>query len=361
MKKSLLPFAALIVLTGFGLQLGQIRTLKQEVKLLKEQVSSAELMTRPESRDPHQDDIVAEDRKALQNRVANLERAVARFAQGNGRTGNRPLEEEIAGSEQQFLNVSAGEADRLKALRTLRRGSHLSDEVVGQTLALLQSSTNINSRRELLRQLEGVTNAAIKRPLVALLGEAGDAGLREQAVNLLRPFVDDPDVEAKLWDVALNEPNTRLRDQAREALARGPATPERVQQLLGRASNPNASLDERLVSFRALRLSKSHTPELVSDLGTLAQNTTDPIARAKLFKAFNGLTDESLMLPLVNGLQDADPVVRQNAANALSSYGDPRVQQWLSHLIQNDTDPAVKREAHAALEHSQRMNRKLGN
>jgi HEAT repeat protein len=82
----------------------------------------------------------------------------------------------------------------------------------------------------------------------------------------------------------------------------------------------------------------------------MAASTTDPIERAKLFASFNGLTDQNLLLPLVNGLQDADPVVRQNAADALGSFPDPRVAEWMNHLLQNDTDEAVKREAHKALE-----------
>jgi HEAT repeat protein len=61
------------------------------------------------------------------------------------------------------------------------------------------------------------------------------------------------------------------------------------------------------------------------------------------------------MLPLVNGLQDPDPVVRRNAADSLGSYGDPRVQQWLEHVVKNDTDEKVRGEAHRALEAVRRL------
>jgi HEAT repeat protein len=86
----------------------------------------------------------------------------------------------------------------------------------------------------------------------------------------------------------------------------------------------------------------------------MAASTTDPLAKAKLFASFNGLTDPNLLSPLVNGLQDADPVVRQKAADALGSFPDPRVAEWMNHLLQNDTDEAVKREAHKALEQIQK-------
>jgi len=66
------------------------------------------------------------------------------------------------------------------------------------------------------------------------------------------------------------------------------------------------------------------------------------------------------MLPLVNGLQDPNPIVRQKAADSLGSYPDPRVQQWLEHVLQNDTDEAVKREAHRALEAVRRLSQNQG-
>lgn len=268
-----------------------------------------------------------------------------------------PSEERVVELQQRFLDPTSSEPDRLRALRMLRRNNQLDETVIAQAISQIQSSTNANFRRELLQSLDGATNGALKQPLIALLNSETDNGMRDQLVNVLRRFAGDPEVEAKFWDLALNDANARVRDQAREAIARAPVTPERIDQLLTKAASQEASLDERLISFRALRIAKSHTPELVNELANMAQNSTDPIARAKLFKSFNGLTDESLMAPLVNGLQDSDPVVRQNAADSLSSFPDPRVQEWLNHLIQNDADPAVKREAHAALEQSQRLSK----
>src|SRR5688572_31019509 len=93
-------------------------------------------------------------------------------------------------------------------------------------------------------------------------------------------------------------------------------------------------------------------------MANLAQTSTDPLTRTKLFRAFDGINDPALMAPLVNGLQDPNPVVRENAADALGSFAsDPRIQEWLNHVIQTDADPRVKREAHSALEQSQRRGR----
>ena len=82
------------------------------------------------------------------------------------------------------------------------------------------------------------------------------------------------------------------------------------------------------------------------------------MTRAKLFQAFEGVNDPNLMPTLVHGLQDPNPVVRENAADALGSFAsDPRIKEWLNHVIQNDADPRVKREAMQALQQSERRGR----
>lgn len=224
---------------------------------------------------------------------------------------------------------------------------------------MMQSSTNGNTRRQLLQQLDGVTNSALKQPLLAMLNTESAGNMREELVDVLSDFAGDPAVEGKLWELAMNDPDGDVREEAQDALADGPVTPERIQNLKQRASSEEASLDERLLSLRALEEANVEASEVVSALANLAQNSTDPLIRAKLFSAFDGINDPNLMGPLVNGLQDPNPVVRENAADALSSFGsDPRIQEWLNHVIQTDADPRVKREAHSALEQSQRRNRR---
>lgn len=353
----------LALVAAFGFQAHRISELTKEVAAVRAEISAPPAPAEPAFKDgaPALPSISQDPSTGLQARLTYLERNVAELTKASQVLVEQgmvpPSAERLAEMQQRFFDSTASEGDRLKALRLLRRNNQIDDAVVAQALTTLQASTNGNFRREILQHLDGLTNAALKQPLIAMLGSETENGMREQLVNALRRFTGDPEVEAKMWDLALNEPNTRVRDQARESLARGPATPERIDQMRAKATNPEASLDERLISFRALRLAKSHTPEMVSDLAAMAQNSTDPVARAKLFKSFNGLTDQSLLPPLVNALQDSDPVVRQNAADSLSSFSDPRVQEWLNHLIQNDTDPAVKREAHAALEHSQRLSK----
>ena len=55
--------------------------------------------------------------------------------------------------------------------------------------------------------------------------------------------------------------------------------------------------------------------------------------------------------PLVYGLQDQNPVVRKEAADALAGFvSDPQVQEWLRYVAGNDGDPQVRKEAFKALE-----------
>jgi hypothetical protein len=359
----------LVVLTVFGVQFNQISKLKREVALVRAELNGTALGAQPSNDGP----VIIPSASAairpagegvgvagIQVRLANLERTVGEFSKAADVLMDRgmipPSEEKLAELQQKFFDMTLSDDERLKAFHMLRRNNTLSDEIVTQGLAMMQNSTNMNFKRAILQGFDGLTNSVLKEPLFAMLQSEGDNNTREQLVRALRKFTDDPTIEAALWDMALNDPHTGTRDRARDAVTRGgPVTPERVDRLAQTAQNPNASLDERLLSFRALRLAKAHTPEMVNEFAGMVQSTTDPVARAKLFQSFNGLTDPGLMAPLVNGLQDGDPIVRQRAVDALSSYGDPRVQEWLQHVVQNDTDPAVRREAHEALEHSQRM------
>lgn len=354
----------LVLIATFGYQTHRISQLSKEMAVLRSEIAAVPAGAAPAFKDgPAPLKPLSQDQAVgVEARIVKLEQGMAEIHKASEMLAARgmipPSPENLAQLQQRFLDPTTADDERLQTLRSLRRSGGLSDEVVAHALNSLQSSTNMELRRELLGHLGGLTNAVLKQPLLAMLNTETDNGMRDQLVNSLRRFAGEPEVEAKLWDLALNDSNARIREVAREAVARAPVTPERVEQLRTKAANPDASLEERLISFRALRLAKSHTPEMVSDFAEMAQSTTDPVARAKLFKSFNGLTDEFLMAPLVNGLQDPDPVVRQSAVDSLSSFPDPRVQEWLNHLIQNDADPAVKREAHEALEQSQRLSKR---
>lgn len=299
----------------------------------------------------------------LQARLGNLERQMADLAKISETLMERglvpPSQDRLAEMQQRFFDSNASDGDRLRSLRLLRRNGQVNDEVVNLAVNWLQTATNANTRRELLQQMDGVTNAALKQPLLAMLQTETAGNVREELVDVLSGFAAEPEVEGKLWEIALNDSSGRVREEAQEALTEGPMTPERAERIRQRAADPNAPLDERLVSLRALREADLQAPEIISEMAALAQNSPDPVVRAKLYQAFDGVNDPNLMAPLVQGLQDPNPVVRENAADALGTFAsDPRIQEWLNHVIQNDTDPRVKREAFSALEQNQRRGRR---
>ena len=90
-------------------------------------------------------------------------------------------------------------------------------------------------------------------------------------------------------------------------------------------------------------------------LAQLAQSSQDPLERVKLFKAFDDAVkqptsrDSALLPPLMQGLQDSSPLVREHAAKALKDFSaDPSVQASLRLAAENDPDSGVRKEAAAA-------------
>jgi len=105
------------------------------------------------------------------------------------------------------------------------------------------------------------------------------------------------------------------------------------------------------LALQALRRSNTDVQQIIASFAATAQSTQDAGVKARIFGAFDGMSDPALKVPLVYGLQDTDARVRERAADALSGYSaDPAVQQWLRYVADNDADPRVRREALQALE-----------
>jgi hypothetical protein len=241
----------------------------------------------------------------------------------------------------------------LQALRLLRRNGGITEDALSHAMNWAQSATNAHTRDEILSSLEGLTNSVLRDPLLAFAINDPNASVREQAVDSLRRFVSDPNVEALLWKV-INDPE--VGRTAIQGLLDGPKSEARMAALQERASNPNSSLEERIVAWRALRTGNQDVQETSATLAQLAQSSQDPFERAKLMKAFDDAvnrptsSDAVLLPPLLQGLQDSSPLVREPAARALRDYNaDPNVQKWLRWAAENDSDPAVRKEAFNAL------------
>lgn len=263
----------------------------------------------------------------------------------------RKIEELMA----KLSDGSLPDSERLSALRLLRRDRSLNDTGIQSALTWFQAVTDDGTKREILRSLENMTNGVMKQPMLDLALNDPSNTIRSQAMENLRPFITDPNVEQMLWARLATETDPRVRQEILNTISRGPVTPERAAGLVTRAQNPTASMDERLLALNALKRSNTDIQQIVASFSTMAQSTQDPKLRAQIFDAFDGMTDPTLKVPLVYGLQDADARVRERAADALSGYAsDPAVQQWLRYVLDNDTDPRVRREAQQALEQQQR-------
>ena len=293
--------------------------------------------------------------RSLARRLAEIERTLVDIVHATDylmERGQLPLAtNKMDELHARFMDPAAPDGERLRALRLLRRNQAVNDQTVYNALAWLESSTNSRTRRDLLQQLDGVTNAALKQPLLNLAMNESSADVREEAVENLRRFLDDPAVENSLWERLRSETDGDVRDEIEDTLEEGPATPARIASLQQRAADPQSSLDERLMALRALDEADGDVSGVIADLARVAQTSQDPAERAQLFRAFDGLEDPNLKLPLVQGLQDPNPLVRERAADALSAFRtDSTVQQWLRHIAENDADPRVQREAFDSLQ-----------
>lgn len=295
----------------------------------------------------------------LNERVTLLEKTVAQLTEASEylmSRGQLPLAgNKRAELEQKVMDLNATDRDRLQALRLLRRNGALSEAMIQHALSWIQSATNNGLREDLVQQLEGATNSLLRDPMVKLAASDPHSDVRERAVRNLRGAVTDPQVESLLWKLALSDADGGVREEAEEAIREGPMTDVRRTAMRARALDANSSLDERLLAVQALRESGDAAAEATAALAQFAQASQDPSERARVFEAFDGSSDPAMKLPLVYGLQDPDPSVRERAADALSGYRtDPAVIEWLKHVAANDPEAGVRREASQALQERNR-------
>ena len=351
----LLLGAVLALVAGMAIQHQSTRRLRSDIAALRQQLVAAEPVA-PES-EARRDPLSSSPDAAVLQRLGALEQTVAQLVRNSEylmERGQLPLTTNKVGDLfAKFTDATVPDRDRLQALRLLRRSGGITEEALSQAINWAQNSTNANTRDEVLSVLEGLTNSVLRDPLLAFALNDPNASVREQAVDSLRRFVNDPSVEAQLWKM-INDPD--VGRTAIQGILDGPKTAARTAALQERASNPNSSLEERIVAWRALRTSDQDPAEVSAMLAQMAQSSQDPFDRVRLIKAFDDAVnrptsrDAVLLAPLVQGLQDTSPLVREPAARALRDFSaDPTVQKWLRWAAENDTDPAVRKEAAAAL------------
>jgi HEAT repeat protein len=300
---------------------------------------------------------------AIEQRLAAIEDAVGRLGKASEHLmerGQLPLSEAKAAElKAKFLDASLPDNERLRVLRLLRQNNVVDEAVIAGALGWAQAATGTDPRvaASVLDQLDGLDNASLKGPLLQFASTSTDSRVRRQAIENLERFAGDPAVDALLWKAVQSDEDPAVRRQAENALREGPMSEARIADMRRRALNPNASLEERLTAFRALGNSQTDMGDVATQMAAVAQSAQDPRQRAQIFGAFDGMNNPALAPALVQGLQDASPDVRRQAADALSGLsGDQAVADWLRYVAENDADPRVRREAQQALSESQGRN-----
>ena len=337
---------------GFTVQHQSNRRVAAELAALRQELSgrAEEQTATPEER------VRPADNAAILRRLGALEETVAQLVRNSEylmERGQLPVStNKAADLFTKFTDPNASDRDRVQALRLLRRSGGITDEAIVQAMSWAQGATNARTRDDILSSLEGLTNSVLRDPLLGFALNDANPSVREQAVDSLRRFVSDPSIEAQLWKM-INDPD--VGRTAIQGLLDGPKSEARMAALQERASNPGSSLEEKIVAWRALRGADQDVQEISSTLAQMAQSAQDPFERAKLMKAFDDAVnrptarDAVLLPPLVQGLQDPSPLVREPAAKALRDYSaDPTVQKWLRWAAENDPDAGVRKEAASA-------------
>jgi hypothetical protein len=350
----LLVGAVLALVGSIAVQHQSTRRLESDVAALRQQLVMLEPAA-PQG-EPRTEHLPSPDAAVLQ-RLGALEQTVAQLVRNSEylmERGQLPLAtNKVSDLFAKFTDATVPDRDRLQALRLLRRSGGITEEALSQAINWAQNSTNANTRDEVLSALEGLTNSVLRDPLLAFALNDPNPSVREQAVDSLRRFVSDPLIEAQLWKL-IGDPD--VGRTAIQGILDGPKTPARITELQERASNPNGSLEERIVAWRALRASDQDPSEVSATFAQLAQSSQDPFERARLIKAFDDAVNrptsrDAVFLPaLLQGLQDPSPLVREPSAKALRDFSAyPDVQKLLRLAAENDTDSGVRKEATSAL------------
>lgn len=286
----------------------------------------------------------------LERRVAALEASVSRFDRNADHLMDRgvlpPTAAKLAAWSTIFLDPYAERDARLSALSRLRQNDGVTPQVAQVAAAWLDTSTDPDLTRRLLDILRGVKDPTLKTATLNLVATTAEPRVRERALMNLRDFVEDPAVQAALWQVVAAKPSDIIERRARDALRRIPMTDALAVSLESRALDPAATLEEQLMSLRLLRAGDKDVTRIAPTLAQAAQSATDSETRVKYYAAFDDVNDPSFMLPLVEGAQDADARVRGRAADALLDYrSEPTITDLLKAMAESDPDPGVRQQA----------------
>jgi hypothetical protein len=149
-----------------------------------------------------------------------------------GSVASPPLPPPIAALQERahrtFMDRSRHAIERIDALVTLRKSRDGRTEEVSRVALEMAQDPAVSAplRREALRHLSRLEYDSMKQPLLGILARERDSGTRTEALELLQRFLDDPAVRGAV-QAAQNDPDRRVRDEARQRLADWDRQPRR--------------------------------------------------------------------------------------------------------------------------------------
>ncbi|MBW2731248.1 MAG: HEAT repeat domain-containing protein [Deltaproteobacteria bacterium] len=240
-----------------------------------------------------------------------------------------------------------------------------------QATDALQKGGTPQARLAALVDLASIDDARVVRPLALSLREDPSAEVRKKALEAIAHF-RTPEVKGLLLLTSQGDPRAGLREQAKGVLAKFPKRMKPARLVLrGKAFVAPKKVDDAAIK-RALA-SPSGEARLwavgvVATLKTLKMRQAllahhlgqDPSARVRARCAEALASMGKKQLPrLIKAIEDGDPTVRFQVAQALARFDDAGVLRVLQQVAQADVDATVRAEVRDLLEPSTRVGRRL--
>ena len=301
----------------------------------------------------------------LTDRVTTLEHSVAALHRGAEHLMDQgaipPSSAKTAAWRAQVTNAGLPSQDRLAALRLLSRNRLVDDQVAQAAAAWLAATTDPNEQREILEQMRGSANPALRQVTLDLASSAEDGRVRDRAVRNLGNYGNDPLVADALWQMLASEASSGVRRRIVDALDDMPMDASRAARLEGEALSPGTPMAKKVAALRLLQSSERDVADIALTLAQDAEFAADNQSRLQYIEAFDDVNHPEFIVPLVTAVQDEDPSIRRRAADALVDYrGDENIKDWLVYLAENDPSPEVRREAARVYREDRRWGRRGG-
>lgn len=123
-------------------------------------------------------------------------------------------EEQIERSEAIIFNENHCADSKMLALRVLRRGDRLSDEIVREIINEFHETDDHRMQEDILELLDGLTTPELAPFLLRTSAESPNNRVRRQALDAMSGFLPDPKLENWLTHVRKNDSSKDVRDEA---------------------------------------------------------------------------------------------------------------------------------------------------